>query len=218
MPSITLLPDNTSTRIENIYCIGRNYAKHIDELGNTAGEKPVVFLKPTSSVINDGGSIHLPEYSRNVHHEVEVVVLIGKSGRNIARVHAASFVHALAVGLDLTARDVQDELKSKGLPWAIAKGFDCSACLSSFLPKERFQNPSDIRFSLSVNGTLRQQGHTAMMLYPIDVIIEYLSSIFTLQEGDLIFTGTPEGVGVISSGDRLTLTMDGDLTASFFVA
>jgi 2-keto-4-pentenoate hydratase/2-oxohepta-3-ene-1,7-dioic acid hydratase in catechol pathway len=198
---------NKSVPIGTIFCIGKNYAKHAAELGGTVEEKPVVFLKPISSVIFSGEKIQLPAISNNVHHEVELVVLIGKGGKDIPRSEALSHVLGYAAGLDLTLRDVQDVLKKKGLPWTISKGFDTSACLTDFVEAAAIPDPQKLWFTLDVNGERRQTGDTAMMLFPVDVLIEYLSSIFTLERGDIIYTGTPEGVGKIDSGDILAINL-----------
>ncbi len=213
-----LHPSGTSLRVGTIYCIGRNYARHIEELGNVANETPVVFLKPASALLDDGGTIVLPHFSASVHHEVEVVVLIGTGGRNIPRERALDHVGGWGIGLDLTARDVQDELKKKGLPWTISKGFDTSACISTFVDRGEADDPASFEFHLDVNGERRQQGSTAMMLFPVPVLIEYLSSMFTLEAGDLIYTGTPEGVAALTPGDRLDLVLANMTRAAFTVA
>lgn len=218
MAHAVLHPSRRSVGINTIFCIGRNYARHAAELGNTTEESPVVFLKPVSSVIHEGSAIELPAISSNVHHEAELVVLIGKGGRHITRENALQHVAGYAVGLDLTARDVQDTLKAKGLPWTIAKGFDTSACLSDFLDAAQLPDPTDLSFTLHVNGVPRQDGRTAMMLFPVDYIIAYLSSIFTLAEGDIIFTGTPEGVARIEAGDELLVALNGGPSARFIVS
>jgi 2-keto-4-pentenoate hydratase/2-oxohepta-3-ene-1,7-dioic acid hydratase in catechol pathway len=218
MKTATLIPEHMNVPIGTIFCIGKNYAKHAAELGGKVEEKPVVFLKPISSVIFEGEKIHLPSISQNVHHEVELVVLIGKGGKNIPRSEALDHVLGYAVGLDLTARDVQDVLKQKGLPWTISKGFDTSACLSEFVGAASIPNPQSASFTLDVNGVRRQSGDTGMMIFPVDVLIEFLSSIFTLETGDIIFTGTPEGVGKIASGDALSINLMNLVGATFHVA
>lgn len=217
MPA-ALFPGGRSLPIANIYCIGRNYVRHIEELGNELPTAPVVFMKPTSAVLHDGGVIALPAFSQAVHHEVELTVLIGRGGRGIPAGEALAHVAGYGVGLDLTARDTQDALKAKGLPWLVAKGFDTSACLSSFLPPAQLPDPGAMRFSLDVNGAPRQRGDTALMIHPVADIIHYLSGIFTLQEGDVLFTGTPEGVAAIAAGDRLDIALEEKIRASFTVA
>lgn len=215
--TVTLAPSGRSVTVGTIYCIGRNYVRHIEELGNVANETPVVFLKPVSSLLADGGVIELPHHSTSVHHEVELVVLIGTGGRNIPRAQALSHVAGWGIGLDLTARDVQDELKKKGLPWTIAKGFDTSACISTFVDRGEADDAASFSFRLDVNGERRQTGDTRLMLFPVAVLIEYLSSLFTLEPGDLIYTGTPEGVAAIAPGDRLELELEGMTRAQFTV-
>ena len=217
MPSVTVFPNNESVAINTVFCIGRNYVKHIEELGNLREDTPVVFLKPVSSVILEETPIELPAFSSNVHHEAELVVLLRSGGKNIPRSEALEHVHAYGIGLDLTARDVQDVLKSKGLPWAIAKGFDCSACVSSFQDAATIGDPQQLHFTLHVNGEQRQKGDTALMIFPVAHLISYLSSIFTLHAGDIIFTGTPEGVGPITAGDVLSMDLHSTITASFRV-
>ena len=217
MAFLTMLPGGNRIRINTVFCIGRNYAKHAAELGNTPEATPVVFLKPVSSIILEDASIELPSFSANVHHEAELVVLLGEGGKNIPRERALACVAGYGIGLDLTARDTQDALKSKGLPWTISKGFDTAACLSSFVPKSALPDPSALRFTLDVNGRRMQAGDTSLLLFPVEVLIAYLSTVFTLSAGDLIFTGTPEGVSCIASGDVLALDLMGAVTATFRV-
>ncbi len=218
MKSVLFVPSQEKIAVNNIFCIGRNYAAHSKELGNMPGESPVVFIKPTSSIVLEGEKIILPKISDDVHHECEVCLLIGKGGKNIPR--SASLDHLLGygIGLDLTMRDVQSEARAKGLPWTISKGFDTSAAISSFVAREEISDPSHIEFTLHVNSELRQKGDTSLMLFPIPFIISYLSSIFTLERGDIIFTGTPEGVAAIESGDRLELRLADRLSCVFDVS
>ena len=218
MPDAIITPVGSGFRINNIFCIGRNYVKHIEELGNRQTSDPVVFLKPTSSVLHDGGSIRLPRHSDEVHFETELVVLIGRRCSDVDEQRALDYVAGYGVGLDLTARDVQRALSEKGLPWAVAKGFDTSACISSFVEAGQYSDDAALRFSLKVNGETRQEGDTAKMIFPVPVLISYLSGIFTLEPGDLIFTGTPEGVGPIAPGDVLEVELMKDVTARFTVA
>lgn len=203
--------------VNNIYCIGRNYAAHARELGNVVEEKPVVFLKPNSALITENETIQLPTFSNDVHHEVELVALIGTGGKNISEASALDHIAGYAIGLDLTARDVQSDAKKKGLPWAVAKGFDTSACVSSFVEASSIADVQQLVFSLEVNGEMRQRGETAHMIFSMATLVSYLSSIFTLQHGDLIFTGTPEGVARIAHGDRLALSLERKLSATFVV-
>jgi 2-keto-4-pentenoate hydratase/2-oxohepta-3-ene-1,7-dioic acid hydratase in catechol pathway len=189
--------------IGKILCIGRNYVDHIKELGNEMPDRPIIFMKPASSVIGAGEQIVIPPYSSDCHHEAELALLIGTGGKNIAPGEAMGCVAGYGVAIDLTLRDVQAEQKKKGLPWEIAKGFDTACPLSSFVPAASVTDPHDLRITLSVNGIPRQDGSTALMIHRIPELISYLSSIFTLCPGDLILTGTPAGVGPIKSGDRL---------------
>jgi acylpyruvate hydrolase len=190
--------------IGKILCIGRNYADHIRELGNEAPDAPVIFMKPASSVIGDGGTIHIPPYSHDCHHEAELALLIGKTGKDIPRDRALEHIAGYGVAIDLTLRDVQTELKRKGLPWEIAKGFDTACPLSDFTPSEIVGNPQQLLIRLRVNGELRQNGSTSLMIHTVPAIISHISGIFTLEPGDVILTGTPAGVGPLTSGDEVT--------------
>ena len=189
--------------VGKIICIGRNYAEHARELGNQVPDTPILFMKPPSCIVSDGGEVIIPAYSRDCHHEVELAVLIGRAGRNIDVAEALAHVAGYAVAIDLTLRDVQSELKSKGHPWEMAKAFDTSCPLSDFVPAEAVPDPQDLRLSLAVNGRLRQDGRTADMLRPVADIIAVASEYFALEAGDILLTGTPAGVGPIRSGDRL---------------
>lgn len=204
--------------VSNIFCIGRNYAAHVAELGNRPEPEPLVFLKPTSALLADGGCIVLPEYSHDVHHETEVVVLIGRDARHIGEADALEHVAGYGIGLDLTARDTQNMLKARGMPWTKAKGFATAACVSAFVPADAVADPQALTFSLTVNGERRQHGDTARMLFPLAQLISFLSCHYGLSAGDLIYTGTPEGVARLHSGDALALSLDGLLHASFTVA
>jgi acylpyruvate hydrolase len=164
---------------------------------------PVVFLKPSSALLDDGGTVVMPAISRVMHHEVELVVLLGSGGKFISRDHAMDHVAGYAVGLDMTLRDVQAEAKKHGLPWSVAKGFDTSAPVSKFVPRATVPDPSSLDIALAVNGTVRQSSNTRHMLFSLADIIAYLSTVFTLEPGDLIFTGTPEGVGPVARGDTV---------------
>jgi 5-carboxymethyl-2-hydroxymuconate isomerase len=195
--------------IGKILCIGRNYVDHIHELGNELPTAPVIFMKPASSVIGEGERIVIPPYSSDCHHEAELAVLIGKHCKNVAQPDALACVAGYGVAIDLTLRDVQAEQKKKGLPWEIAKGFDTACPLSFFVPAAAVSDPQDLTIRLSVNGELRQNGHTGLMIHTVPAIISHLSAIFTLEPGDVILTGTPAGVGPIVSGDRLHAEIPG---------
>ena len=195
--------------IGKILCIGRNYVDHIHELGNEVPADPVVFMKPSSSVIHECEQIIIPEYSVDCHHEGELAVLIGTKGKHLYEEKALEVVAGYGVAIDLTLRDVQSELKKKGLPWDIAKGFDTACPLSDFVETRLVADPQKLQIRLSVNGRIRQDGSTALMINPVQRIISYLSTIFTLEPGDVILTGTPAGVGQIVSGDRLVAEIPG---------
>lgn len=194
--------------VGKIFCIGRNYAAHANEMNAETPEAPVIFLKPSTAILHNDGNVVIPSISKELHHEVEMVIVIGKDGKKISREDALNYVAGYAVGLDMTLRDVQAEAKKKGLPWSVAKGFDTSAPISKIVEKEKIRDPHDLDIALMVNGTLRQHSNTSNMIYRIEYMISYISSIFTLEAGDLIFTGTPEGVGEVVSGDRLEAELE----------
>lgn len=201
-------------RIENVFCVGKNYQDHIAEMKDyetkppELPKEPVIFLKPNSSVITNDYFVTIPEFegkkiSENLQHEVELVIVIGKDGKNIHIKNAYEFVLGYSVGIDFTLRDVQSKQKEKGLPWATSKGFYTSASVSDVVRKEEIADPEDLRISLEVNHELRQDARTSEMLYKLDFIISYLSHIFSLQRGDIIFTGTPAGVSKLRPGDEI---------------
>lgn len=204
--------------IGKILCIGRNYAEHIKELGNATPEAPVIFIKPASSVIGEGETIVIPSDSHDCHHEAELAVLIGRKGKDIPVDQAMDYIAGYGVGIDLTLRDVQGELKKKGLPWEIAKGFDTSCPLSAFVEASRVADPQNLKIRLTVNGEIRQDGNTSMMIHRIPAIISHMSRNFTLDPGDVILTGTPAGVGRIVSGDTLAAEIPGVATLRVSVA
>jgi 2-keto-4-pentenoate hydratase/2-oxohepta-3-ene-1,7-dioic acid hydratase in catechol pathway len=189
--------------VHTIFCIGRNYAEHAKELNNPIPDRPVVFTKPRTTLVADGGSVRIPEQTADVHHEVELVVAIGTGGRNIAPADALRHVAGYAVGLDMTARDIQSDLKAKAHPWDLAKGLDSFAPLGRFVAASAVADPSALTLSLDVNGIRRQTGHTGDMIHSVQALIAFLSSHFTLSPGDLVFTGTPAGVGPVRPGDVL---------------
>ncbi|MFD0993378.1 fumarylacetoacetate hydrolase family protein [Tenacibaculum geojense] len=186
-----------------IICIGRNYAKHIEELANERPENPVVFLKPDSAILPKKMPFFIPPFSNDVHYEVEVLVKINKVGKHIAPKFAHKYYDTVGLGIDFTARDVQAVCKEKGLPWEKAKAFDGSAIVGEFYPKEEF-DLANLSFQLHKNDTVVQDGNTANMLWKIDELIAYVSQYFTLKKGDIIFTGTPAGVGKVEENDVLT--------------
>lgn len=213
-----ILLDSRPVRANTVYCIGRNYVDHIAELQNETPTEPLVFLKPNSAIIGNGAQIVLPAYSADVHYEAELVLLIGGDADSLNENEALALVAGYAAGLDLTARDVQTELKNKGLPWTKAKGFKSAACVSDFLPASRLPDPLHTHFSLRQNGILRQQGDTSLMIYSLPAILCHLAETYGLRRGDIVFTGTPAGVGRLSGGDRLELDLCGLIQAAFTVA
>ena len=187
-----------------IICIGRNYAAHIEELKNEKPGKPVVFLKPDTALLKSGSPFFYPDFSENIHHELELVLKISKEGKYIQPQFAHRYFEEIGLGIDFTARDLQDQCKAKGLPWEIAKAFNGSAPIGDFKPVPDFADLKNIDFHLELNGELKQKGNTSLMLFNFATIISYVSQFFTLKKGDLIYTGTPAGVGAVKIGDRLT--------------
>jgi acylpyruvate hydrolase len=208
MSRILFKASEKSFSIGKILCLGRNYAAHAQEMNAAIPESPVIFLKPATAIIHGGENVVIPRISGDMHHEVEMVVVIGKQAKNIRVEEAYACVDGYAVGLDMTLRDVQAEAKKKSLPWTVAKGFDTSAPVSYAVEKERVANPHGLNLSLRVNGDRRQHSNTANMIFRVDFLVSYLSTIFTLEPGDLIFTGTPEGVGSVHSGDVLEAELE----------
>ncbi|MCU0323863.1 MAG: fumarylacetoacetate hydrolase family protein [Spirosomaceae bacterium] len=200
-----------------IICIGRNYAEHIKELNNERPDEPVIFTKPDTAILKDGEAFYYPDFSSDIHHEVEIIVKINKMGKNIEEKFAHKYYEEIGIGIDFTARDIQSKLKSKGLPWDLAKGFNGSAPISEFVPKTKFADLKNLNFNLLVNGDVKQAGNTSMMLYPIDTIIAFVSKYFTLKVGDIIFTGTPAGVGAVKVGDKLEAAIEGEKMLEFEV-
>lgn len=185
-----------------IICVGRNYSEHARELNNAVPEAPMLFMKPETAVLQEGKPFYYPEFSKNIHYELEIVLRICKTAKCVGKEFAANYYDRIALGLDFTARDLQDQLKLKGHPWEIAKGFDGSAVIGSWLPIDAYKN-RNIDFKLLKNGVLAQEGHSDDMIFDFDTLVSYASQFFTLKQGDLIFTGTPAGVGPIQIGDLL---------------
>lgn len=187
-----------------IICIGRNYAEHAKELNNPVPTgAPVVFMKPPSALLVNEKPFYYPDFTKDLHHELEVVLKIAKNGKSVQPEFAAGYYEEIALGIDFTARDVQEELKKKGHPWEIAKGFDNSAVLGKFVSLEKASHDGNIEFQLKKNGKVVQHGHTRDLLFTFDQLIVYVSKYFKLLQGDLIFTGTPAGVGPVQVGDLL---------------
>ncbi len=202
-----------------IIAVGWNYPKHNAEMGRVENvTKPVIFLKPETALLKDGKPFFLPRFSNRIEHEVELVFRISRLGKNIAPKFAHRYYDAVTVGIDFTARDIQEEARSQGSPWEIAKGFDYSAPIGKFVElPERVDKANNLDFSLCVNGEKRQQGNSLQMLFPIDEIIAYVSQFYTLKIGDLIFTGTPPGVGTVAIGDHLEGYLGDMRVLDFFV-
>ena len=186
-----------------LICIGRNYTKHIEELENEKPKDPVVFLKPDTAVLLKKQPFFIPDFSNDVHHEFEILIKINKVGKHIERKFSYNYYDEIGLGIDFTERDLQSQLKSKGLPWEKAKAFDGAAVIGKWLPKTNFKNVDNISFTLYKNDTIVQDGNTNLMLWKIDELIEYVSKYFTLKIGDIIFTGTPAGVGKVVANDKL---------------
>ncbi|AUS04261.1 fumarylacetoacetate hydrolase family protein [Pseudotamlana carrageenivorans] len=186
-----------------LICIGRNYAEHIKELHNEKPNDPVIFIKPDTAILLKKQPFFIPDFSDDVHYEVEVLVKINRVGKHIDKKFAHKYYNEIGLGIDFTARDLQSQLKEKGLPWEKAKSFDGAAVVGRWIPKSEFPNVNDIAFSLKKNENIVQNGNTSRMLWEIDEIIEYVSKYFTLKIGDIIFTGTPAGVGKVYANDKL---------------
>jgi 2-keto-4-pentenoate hydratase/2-oxohepta-3-ene-1,7-dioic acid hydratase in catechol pathway len=201
-----------------IFAIGRNYAEHISELNNERPDEPVIFTKPDTALIRKNAPFYYPTISKDIHYEVELVLRICKEGKAIEEKFAHKYYDSIGIGIDFTARDLQQKAKEKGLPWDIAKGFNGSAPVSdTFHPVSHFKDLHNINFKLEVDGVVKQQGNTSHMLFNFDYIVSYLSNFFTLKTGDLIFTGTPKGVGPVALGNRLSAYIENEKLLEFEV-
>jgi acylpyruvate hydrolase len=198
-----------------IIAIGRNYAAHAKELNNPLPSSPVIFLKPDTALLKDNKPFYIPEFSSDIHYELEVVLKVCKEGKHIQEKFASTYYEEVGLGIDFTARDIQSVHKEKGLPWELAKAFDNSAAVSNFVSKTSVSNMYDLPFELKINDETRQQGNTKNMLYSYEKIIAFVSKYITLKKGDLIFTGTPEGVGAVHPGDRLQAWLEGQQLLNF---
>ena len=192
-----------------ILAIGRNYVEHIQELNNERPEEPVIFTKPDTALVRNNQPFYYPDFSSDIHYEVELVLQVSQMGKNINERFANRYYDAIGIGIDFTARDLQSKAKNKGLPWALAKGFDGSAPVSAFIPVSEFADLDNINFSLKIDGETRQTGNSSLMLFNFNHIISYISRFITLKKGDLIFTGTPKGVGPINIGNVLEGFIEG---------
>jgi acylpyruvate hydrolase len=209
MKAITLRNNPHSLPIGKILCLGRNYAEHAKEMNSTIPATPIIFIKPASSVIHDGEEIIRPNFSTNMHHEVELVIAIRKDGKDVPEDAAMDYVLGFGIGLDMTLRDVQNKAKDQGLPWFVSKGFDTSSPISEIIPAGDIENCGNLEIRCLVNGKVRQQTTTDKMIFSVPKIISYISTIVTLERGDLIYTGTPEGVGPVNDGDIIEAELVG---------
>lgn len=200
-----------------IICVGRNYVAHAKELNNEVPSKPVIFLKPDTSVLKNNADFYFPPFSKEIHHEVELIVRICKEGKYIAEKFAGNYFDKIGLGIDFTARDIQQQHKEKGLPWELAKAFDHAAPISELVDKAEFPKLDDLHFHLEKNGKQVQVGHTALMIFSIEQLIAFVSQYITLRKGDILFTGTPTGVGPIHIGDRLTGFLEGKKLLDFHI-
>ncbi|WP_066629543.1 fumarylacetoacetate hydrolase family protein [Labilibacter marinus] len=201
-----------------IICIGRNYADHAKELGNQVPSEPVIFLKPDTALLRNNDPFFVPDFAEEFHYETELVVKINRLGKNISKQFAPRYYEEVGMGMDFTARDLQSKLKAKGLPWERAKAFDHSAGISkSFISKQSFKDIQNLNFKLLVNGEERQIGYTGDMLFKVDEIIAYVSKFFTLKIGDLIYTGTPAGVGRVNIGERFEVFLENQKMMDFLI-
>ena len=200
-----------------IIAIGRNYAEHAKELNNPIPAIPVIFMKPDTALLKDNKPFYHPDFSEDIHHEIEIVLKVSKEGKHISEKFAANYFEEIALGIDFTARDIQTKHKEKGLPWELAKAFDNSAPVSNFVPKNKFADIYNINFNLDVNGNTKQHGNTKDLLFSFERIIAFVSQYITLKKGDLIYTGTPQGVGKVNVGDKLEGFLEGEKLLDFYI-
>lgn len=198
-----------------IIAIGRNYAAHAKELNNPLPSSPVIFLKPDTALLKDNKPFYIPDFSSDIHYELEVVLKVCKEGKHIQEKFASNYYEEVGLGIDFTARDIQSVHKEKGLPWELAKAFDNSAAVSNFVPKDTIKDLYDLQFELKINNETRQNGNTKNILFSFEKIIAFVSQYITLKKGDLIFTGTPEGVGQVHPGDKLEAWLEGQQLLNF---
>lgn len=200
-----------------IIAIGRNYAEHAKELNNPVPAVPVIFMKPDTAVLKDNKPFYHPEFSTDIHHEIELVLKVSKEGKHIAHKFAASYFDEIGLGIDFTARDIQQKHKEKGLPWELAKAFDSSAPVSKFIPKSEFKDLGNLNIRLDLNDNTVQEGNTKDLLFSFEYIIAFVSQYITLKKGDLIFTGTPKGVGKVNIGDHLCGYLEDQKLLDFYI-
>jgi len=200
-----------------IIAIGRNYAEHAKELNNPIPTVPVIFMKPDTAVLKDNKPFYHPEFSSDIHHEIELVLKVSKEGKHIAEKFAGNYFDEIGLGIDFTARDIQQKHKEKGLPWELAKAFDNSAPVSKFFPKSNFKDLTKLNIRLDLNGNTVQSGNTSDLLFSYEYIIAFVSNYITLKKGDLIFTGTPQGVGKVNVGDHLAGYLEDEQLLDFYI-
>jgi len=198
-----------------IICVGMNFAEHASELGNEKPSQPVIFMKPDTALLRQNKPFYHPDFSNEIHFECELVIRICKEGKHIEPKFAYKYYDQVGLGIDFTARDLQKKFKENGLPWELAKAFDHSAVVSEFISKDKFENVQNLNFSFLLNGIIKQEGHTSEMIFGVDEVISFISRFFTLKTGDIIFTGTPKGVGKITIGDRLEAYLEGEKMLDF---
>ncbi len=209
--------DGSKINVGTMFCIGSNYAKHIKEMGGVVTSDPTVFIKPAQALIRDNEKVVLPDFSENVHHEVELVTVIGKDCYNIEPQDAYDYIAGFSVGIDVTLRDIQNNCKTNGKPWAVAKGFRTSAPISKIVPLSALGDTKYFDLKLEINDEIKQSGNTSEMERSVEQLVSYLSNVFSLRAGDVIFTGTPEGVGKINKGDKLTASLSDFVNLEVFV-
>ncbi|MCI4669280.1 MAG: fumarylacetoacetate hydrolase family protein [Bacteroidia bacterium] len=200
-----------------IICVGRNYRKHAAELNNPVPSKPLIFFKPDTAVLRENKDFYYPEFTRDLHFECELVVRVAREGKFIQEEFVDSYIDGIGLGIDMTARDIQSEAKSKGHPWTLAKGFNDSAPVSRFLDPQEFPDLQNIHFTCDINGKRRQSGFTGDMIFNVKYLISFITQFITIKKGDLIFTGTPEGVGPLSIGDHIEAELEGQKLMDFHV-
>jgi acylpyruvate hydrolase len=200
-----------------IIAIGRNYAEHAKELNNPVPTIPVIFMKPDTAILKENKPFYHPDFSQDIHHEIEVVLKVCKEGKHISEKFAANYYDEIGLGIDFTARDIQSRHKEKGLPWELAKGFDGSAPISNFIPKAELGDPYNLNLRLNVNGETKQEGNTKDLLFSFELLIAFVSQYITLKKGDLIFTGTPAGVGKVNVGDHMEGYLNNNKLLDFYV-
>lgn len=200
-----------------IICIGRNYVEHAKELNNDIPDEPLIFFKPDTSVLRNNKDFYYPEFSKDIHFECEMVLRISREGKFLQEKYVRDYIDGVGVGIDLTARDIQSKVKAKGWPWTLAKGFNDAAPVSDFLPIEDFPDLQNVKFQCDINGEVRQQGDTSLMIFSVATMIAYMSRFITLKKGDLIFTGTPKGVGSLAVDDHIEAYLNGKKMMDFHV-